>query len=107
MNNRATYGRWGGTGPNTGKTAATFTCTAPDGTPLRRRFFGTAQAPLPEGETVVAALIPPSNGHGWDLWAVADTRESLPDYVHAAWQREAENRPHRGPAPVTVTATRA
>lgn len=102
----STFGQRGGEGANTGKKAVSFSCVAPDGTKLRRRFFGTSRQVIPDGQVVVAALLPPYNGYGWIFWAVADKADALPDYVMRSMKKHADGC-GVGPAVVTVEATRA
>jgi len=76
---KTTYGQKGGEGPNASKKAVNFTAVAPDGTKLTKRFFNGCA--LDVTHIGVAALLPPHNGYGWSIWAVAINEEAMPYYV--------------------------
>ncbi len=68
-----TYGQRGGDGPNTGKSAVTWTFTRPDGEIAVSRQFRDN----PEGNNAFILCHPPHNGHGWMYSRAEATREDF------------------------------
>lgn len=96
-----TYGQRGGDGPNTGKRAATYEATLPDGTTLTKRVFKHARdprAPLPEG-ACVAVILPPINSYAAGVWVIGQDEQDLPGYaLHAMRAKDGARRPYIVPA---------
>jgi hypothetical protein len=96
------FGQRGGMGPNTGKKAATFAYTRPDGVVGRTRVFKNA----PEGEDAFVVLYPPHNGHDWLVGQVKAARGDFDDLMRDAARDRARWPQPSGPMPVVVPCRR-